>query len=83
MRNLNSKEIEILHKKEKRMGKRLDVNAVEYRKSFPRATVCVVASNANPNLSEVTIGITMRGKGEPNVTYIGEVQAYVRALNAL
>jgi len=76
MRNLTRQEIEILEKKERRMGRNLPVTGIEYRKAFPRTTVCVLLYGANDDME---IGVSMRAKGEPDIPSIGEIVSFTRA----
>lgn len=82
MRKLNEEELAIIAVKEKRLGRKLDVAGIEYRKAFPRTTVCILNKDTPINGGFV-IGVSMRSKGEPDVPHIGEVTSFVRALEAL
>ncbi len=83
MRSLNGEEMAIIAKKEKRMGRKLHVVGIEYRKAFPRSTVCILNKGTYPGLDGMEISISMRGRGDPENPVVGEVQSFVRALNAL
>ena len=85
MRQLNEEELAIIAKKEVRMGRELKSHArtVEYRKAFPRTTICILSSVLNPTVDATTIGISMRAKNEVEVEGVGEVHAFVRAVEAL
>lgn len=85
MRQLNEEEKAIIAKKEQRMGKELLSHArtVEYRTVFPRSTICILASVLNPTVDATTIGISMRAKDDEAIEGVGEVHAFVRALEAL
>lgn len=83
MRSLSKEELAIIAKKEKRMGVKLHVVGIEYRTAFPRSTVCILNKGTYPGLDGMVIGITMRGRGDPDNNTVGEVQSFVRALNAL
>ncbi len=83
MRSLTKEEQAIIAKKERRMGRKLNVVGIEYRKAFPRSTVCILDKGTYPGLDGVEIGVTMRGRGDPDNPVVGEVQSFVRALNAL
>lgn len=94
MRTLNTEEMAIVAKKEKRMGKKLDVVGIEYRKAFPRSTICIInrgieymhtsdeENNQDP-LASMVIGIAMRAKNEPDIPANGRVTAFIRALESI
>ena len=84
-RQLDSFEKEILAKKAGRMNREFNVEKIEYRTAFPRTTVCILygAKIGSRAAGETALGITMRGKKEPENEKIGNVQAFVRAVNGL
>ncbi|MDP1746528.1 MAG: hypothetical protein Q8L90_13190 [Bacteroidota bacterium] len=81
MRKLNIEELAIVAKKEKRMGIKLPKSNIEYRRVFPRTTVCILSAIGDS--TDFTIGVSMRAKNECDVPTIGEVIAFTRALNVL
>jgi len=85
MRPLNKDELAIIAKKEKRMGKDLEVVAIEYKKLFPRSTLCILSTEHmhDVRIDELSFGISMRGRKDPDIPSIGKVQSFIRALNAL
>ncbi len=88
MRQLNEEERLILAKKEARMGRKLEASAVEYRPAFPRTTICLLRKpttgyrSAGP-AGDIVVGISMRAKNEEQIEGVGEVHAFVRAIEAL
>ena len=88
MRQLNEEELAIIAKKEVRMGRRLLADAVEYRAAFPRTTVCILKRptpgyRSTGPVGNIVVGISMRAKNEVEVEGVGEVHAFVRAVEAL
>lgn len=87
MRPLNLEEEKIILVKEERTGRNYPVVGIEYRKAFPRTTVCILDTGSIPesktDLSNLVIGITMRAKYESDIPRLGQIKSFVRALNQL
>ena len=78
MRILNEKELEIVEKKERRLGRKLPVTGIEYRKAIPRTTVCILKGEKG-----IEIGVSVRSKWEEDIPAIGEVVSFTRALDTI
>lgn len=88
MREINQLEKQIIAKKQERLYKRgitksFDVQYVEYHKIFPRNTLAILSNVPEPSVKEVHFGITLRGKNDEDIEAVGEIQSFIRALNAL
>ena len=87
MRYLNKHEMEIIKIKEERSkkknGKQYHANYIEYRKLFPRSTLCILSKVLNPSLEEMAFGITMQSKHDTDIESIGHIQSFIRALNSM
>jgi len=81
---LNKDELAIIAIKEKRSGEVYIVQSVEYRKLFPRITLCILSTKHMNDVrtEDLVFGIAMRAKGEEDIPANGEVIAFTRALDA-
>ena len=82
MRPLNKDELAIITIKEKRTGEIYTPVGIEYRKLFPRTTLCILNTGFTTDVKPLVFGIAMRAKGEDDIPANGEVIAFTRALNA-